>query len=251
LPSPRLVYMSRRCAIWARVSTDGQEAGNHLDALRAEAARRGLEVAAEYVLDGLSAWTGAHREQLRQALDDARTGRYDVLLVWALDRLERGGIEPTLRGTLCQRYRLLTWSVLVGDRVCTAGKCTLIAGQGEQPVGDRVWNVLALTRRHGPTLRALPTEALTCVTVAAATSMPAVSAWSRTPCRATDCSARRLAERRPGASHRASAWQPVHQYLSHDVEKTARSAIGSPWIIAPLPRENSAWPGSTRSCGPA
>ncbi len=49
------------------------------------------------MLDGLLAWTGAHREQLRQALDDARTGRYEVLLVWALDRLERGGIEPTLR----------------------------------------------------------------------------------------------------------------------------------------------------------
>jgi len=50
-----------------------------------------------YVLDGLSAWTGAHREQLRQALDGARRGEYDVLLCWALDRLERGGIEPTLR----------------------------------------------------------------------------------------------------------------------------------------------------------
>jgi len=89
--------MSPRCAIWARVSKDEQESGNQLGQLRAEAARRGLEVTAEYVLDGLSAWTGAHREQLRQALDDARAGRYEILLVWALDRLERGGIEPTLR----------------------------------------------------------------------------------------------------------------------------------------------------------
>ncbi len=54
-------------------------------------------VTAEYVLDGLSAWTGAHREQLRRALDDARAGGYEVLLVWALDRLEWGGIEATLR----------------------------------------------------------------------------------------------------------------------------------------------------------
>jgi putative DNA-invertase from lambdoid prophage Rac len=73
------------------------ESGNQLDALRAEAARRGLEIIAEYVLDGLSAWTGAHRKQLRRALDDARSGGHEVLLVWALDRLERGGIEPTLR----------------------------------------------------------------------------------------------------------------------------------------------------------
>ena len=89
--------MSARCAIWARVSTGDQETANQLAALRAEAARRGLDVAAEYVLEGLSAWTGAHRGQLRRALDDARAGRYAVLLVWALDRLERGGIEQTLR----------------------------------------------------------------------------------------------------------------------------------------------------------
>jgi DNA invertase Pin-like site-specific DNA recombinase len=89
--------MSSRCALWARVSADEQESGNQLCVLRGEAARRGLEVTAEHVLDGLSAWTGAHREQLRQALADARAGQYDVLLVWALDRLERGGIEPTLR----------------------------------------------------------------------------------------------------------------------------------------------------------
>jgi hypothetical protein len=89
--------MPTRCAIWARVCTDEQESGNQLGVLRAEAARRGLEVTAEYVLDGLSAWTGAHRGQLREALDDARAGQYDVLLCWALDRLERGGIETTLR----------------------------------------------------------------------------------------------------------------------------------------------------------
>ena len=89
--------MSPRCALWAQVSTDEQESGNQLAVLRAEAARRGLEVTAEYVLDGMSAWTGAHRGQLRRALDDTRAGRFEVLLVWALDRLERGGIEPTLR----------------------------------------------------------------------------------------------------------------------------------------------------------
>jgi DNA invertase Pin-like site-specific DNA recombinase len=89
--------MSPRCALWARVSTTEQDTGNQLAQLRAEAARRGLDVAREYVLDGLSAWTGAHRDQLRQALDDACRGEYEVLVVWALDRLERGGIEPTLR----------------------------------------------------------------------------------------------------------------------------------------------------------
>jgi DNA invertase Pin-like site-specific DNA recombinase len=79
--------MSSRCAIWARVSTDDQDTRNQLAELRAWAGRRGLDIAAEYVLDGASAWTGQHRDQLAKALADARTGRYDVLLVWALDRL--------------------------------------------------------------------------------------------------------------------------------------------------------------------
>jgi len=88
--------MTSRCAIWARVSTDEQESGNQLAELRQWAARRGLEVVAEYVLDGASAWKGEHREQLTAALADARLGKYDVLLVWALDRLDRQGVESTL-----------------------------------------------------------------------------------------------------------------------------------------------------------
>ena len=60
--------MPSRCAIWARVSTEEQESGNQLAELRQWAARRGLEVAAEYVIDGASAWKGEHREQLTTAL---------------------------------------------------------------------------------------------------------------------------------------------------------------------------------------
>jgi DNA invertase Pin-like site-specific DNA recombinase len=88
--------MPSRCAIWARVSTEEQESGNQLPELRQWAARRGLAVAAEYVIDGASAWKGEHRDQLAAALADARLGRYDVLLVWALDRMDREGVESTL-----------------------------------------------------------------------------------------------------------------------------------------------------------
>jgi DNA invertase Pin-like site-specific DNA recombinase len=88
--------MPSRCAIWARVSADEQETGNQLPELRQWAARRGLEVAAEYVVDGASAWKGEHREQIATALADARLGKYDVLLVWSLDRIDREGVESTL-----------------------------------------------------------------------------------------------------------------------------------------------------------
>jgi putative DNA-invertase from lambdoid prophage Rac len=49
---------------------------------------------------------------LRHALDSARSGRFDVLLCWALDRLSREGVEATL--TLLRQFRergVLVWSL--------------------------------------------------------------------------------------------------------------------------------------------
>jgi putative DNA-invertase from lambdoid prophage Rac len=86
-----------RAAVWSRVSTEEQHTANQREALERFATGHGWDIVACYDAGGLSAWTGAHRERLGQALDDARAGKYDVLVVWALDRLERGGIEATLR----------------------------------------------------------------------------------------------------------------------------------------------------------
>jgi len=83
-------------AIWARVSTTDQTTENQLQQLREWASRRGLEIVNEYVLDGESAWTGKHKPHLDAALNDARLGKFTVLLVWALDRLSREGVESTL-----------------------------------------------------------------------------------------------------------------------------------------------------------
>jgi putative DNA-invertase from lambdoid prophage Rac len=84
-----------KAAIWTRVSTSEQDAGNQLPALRKLAHHRGLHVVKEYSVEA-SAYNGAHRAALSGALEDARHGEFDVLLVWALDRLTREGIEATL-----------------------------------------------------------------------------------------------------------------------------------------------------------
>jgi|HubBroStandDraft_5_1064220.scaffolds.fasta_scaffold186812_1 putative DNA-invertase from lambdoid prophage Rac len=85
-----------RAAIWCRISqTDDQTTDNQLLALRRWAEQRGLEVVKEYIVEA-SAFTGAHRPHLKVALQDAHHGLYQVILVWALDRLSREGIEPTL-----------------------------------------------------------------------------------------------------------------------------------------------------------
>jgi putative DNA-invertase from lambdoid prophage Rac len=100
-----------RAAIWARVSTADQHAANQLDTLRAWAGQRGLEVVAEFVTED-SAWQGAKPgngkgaefdRARKELVNGARLGKYDVILIWAIDRLSRKGIEDTL-ATMRQLY---------------------------------------------------------------------------------------------------------------------------------------------------
>jgi DNA invertase Pin-like site-specific DNA recombinase len=76
-----------RAALYARVSTTDQTCENQLRELREYAVRRGVE-AVEFVEHGVS---GAKRS--RPALDallvQLRQRRFDVLVVWSMDRLSR------------------------------------------------------------------------------------------------------------------------------------------------------------------
>ena len=84
-----------KAAIWLRVSDPGQHADNQRPALEEYGERRGCEVTRVYEIQE-SAWRGAHQKALTEVYKDARAGRFDVLLVWALDRLSREGVGPTL-----------------------------------------------------------------------------------------------------------------------------------------------------------
>ena len=84
-----------KAAIWLRVSDPSQHTDNQLPTLQAWAERRGLEVVHIYQVQE-SAWRGAHQKALTHVYQDARTGRFDVLLLWSLDRLSREGVAATL-----------------------------------------------------------------------------------------------------------------------------------------------------------
>jgi DNA invertase Pin-like site-specific DNA recombinase len=84
-----------KAAIWLRVSDPGQHAENQLPELQVWAERRGLEVVQVYQVTE-SAYRGAHQKALTEVYQDARSGKFQVLLVWALDRLSREGIGPML-----------------------------------------------------------------------------------------------------------------------------------------------------------
>lgn len=79
-----------RAALYLRVSTDQQTVENQRLALRAEAERRGWIVADEYADEGISGAKGRdQRPQLDRLLKDSVRGKFDVVMVWALDRLGR------------------------------------------------------------------------------------------------------------------------------------------------------------------
>jgi DNA invertase Pin-like site-specific DNA recombinase len=77
----------KRAALYMRVSTLDQHPETQLLDLRQMAVQRGFEIVKEYT-DRISG-TKAKRPGLDQMMADARRGRFDVVLVWASDRIAR------------------------------------------------------------------------------------------------------------------------------------------------------------------
>jgi len=78
----------KRSALYCRVSTVDQHPETQLSELRQFAANKGFQVVGEYIDHGYSG-ARARRPELDRMLDDARRHKFDVLLVWACDRLAR------------------------------------------------------------------------------------------------------------------------------------------------------------------
>lgn len=82
--------MSKRIAIYARVSTDKQTVDNQLLELRSLCERLGYSIVQEYTDNGIS---GAKSRNDRPALDallkDATRRRFDMVMCWSIDRLGR------------------------------------------------------------------------------------------------------------------------------------------------------------------
>ncbi len=77
----------KRAVLYMRVSTVDQHPETQLHDLRQMAAQRGYEIIQEYT-DRISG-AKARRPGLDQMMADARRGRFDVVLVWASDRIAR------------------------------------------------------------------------------------------------------------------------------------------------------------------
>ncbi len=101
-----------KAALWLRVSTQEQETANQGAALSKLAAARDLEIARTFTVTE-SAYKGEHRAQLQELIKGAQQGQYQVVFIWALDRLSREGPLATLEAV---------------DRLLRAG-CTVVSLQ--------------------------------------------------------------------------------------------------------------------------
>jgi DNA invertase Pin-like site-specific DNA recombinase len=86
--------MSKRAAIYVRVSTDKQTVENQVRELRQIAKRRGWQVVEEYHDAGISGSKGRdQRPDLDQMLKDAQRRKFDIVMAWSIDRIGRSLID--------------------------------------------------------------------------------------------------------------------------------------------------------------
>jgi len=84
-----------KAAIYARVSTSDlrQETENQLIQLRQFAASQGWQIEIEYI--DRETGSRSDRSEFTRMFSDAARRRFDMVLVWALDRLTREGVAET------------------------------------------------------------------------------------------------------------------------------------------------------------
>lgn len=82
--------MSKRIAIYARVSTDKQTCENQLQELRVIAERMNYTIVAEFIDNGISGMkTRQDRPALDQLMKSATQRKFDMVMCWSIDRLGR------------------------------------------------------------------------------------------------------------------------------------------------------------------
>jgi len=78
-----------RVALYARVSTlNGQQPEMQLSELREYASRRGWNIVGEYVDEGISG-SKESRPQLNRLMADVHRRKFEIVLVWKIDRFGR------------------------------------------------------------------------------------------------------------------------------------------------------------------
>jgi DNA invertase Pin-like site-specific DNA recombinase len=158
----------KRAATYSRVSTTDQRTDAQVAACRAECARRGWTIAADYVDDGITGGT-MDRAQFNAMLESARRGEVQAIVTVASDRLGR----DTVGVLLVQReLRELGVELVLlrdgGDDHTAAGIAlremqAVFASMEKRLISDRTKRALAQLKARGVKLGrpvAAPVEAI-------------------------------------------------------------------------------------------
>lgn len=195
----------KRAAIYVRVSTMGQSLRPQFAALRELAAGRGYQVVRVY-RDRASGVKD--RPALRRCLHDASMRQFDVLIVWALDRVGRSPVEVLARvraladrgiGFLSAREAVIDTTTAAGELVL--GVFAVVAGFERARLVERTKEALAHRKARGVKLGRPP--ALTPTALEAAAAAVAGGAALRAAARAAGVAAptlRRGLRRRYGTT---------------------------------------------------
>lgn len=151
--------MSKRVAIYTRVSTDSQTTANQLRELEAVAARMGWQVVGVYEDQGVSGAKGRDKRPQFDALCKAATRRQvDMIMAWSVDRLGRSlqdlvGFMGELQAVGCDLYlhqQALDTSTPSGRAMFQM--CGVFAEFERSMIQERVKSGLARAKEQGKTL---------------------------------------------------------------------------------------------------
>jgi DNA invertase Pin-like site-specific DNA recombinase len=155
-----------RVAIYARVSTQEQDTANQLPALREWCESNGHRITKQY----LDIESGGHSDRpgFTELFQDAAKHRFDMVLVWALDRFSREGLIPVIfhlqrLETYGVKFKSFTEPHLSTDdeltRHITMAMYATVAKRERQRISERTLAGLARARASGKRLGRPPVGA--------------------------------------------------------------------------------------------
>jgi len=151
--------MTKRVALYARVSTDGQTTDNQVRELEAVAERMQWEIVARHVDHGISGAKGRGKRPAFDALCKGATRReVDMIMAWSVDRLGRSlqdliGFMSELQAVGCDIYlhqQALDTSTPAGRAMFQM--CGVFAEFERGMIRERVNAGLARAKAQGKTL---------------------------------------------------------------------------------------------------
>lgn len=124
-------HMSRRAAIYCRISQDRTGAGLGVDRqhddCHALAKKLGWEIMIVHEDNDVSAYSGKLRPGYAALLADLEVGRVDAVLAWHTDRLHRSPLELEHYIDVCERVDAVTHTVKAGELDLTTAAGRMVA----------------------------------------------------------------------------------------------------------------------------